>query len=203
MDNGTPDVEEHRRPGPFSGRKRVLVEATTFDSTHHDRGEPAEKMVRELAGNLWIDDDSCFAIVVSRFNELVTRRLLDGAVDTLRRHGVPEQNITVAWVPGSFEIPLTAQKLAATGRYAAVVCLGAVIQGETDHNRYINQQTAAGIMRAAQETGVPVLFGVLTCDNLEQALNRAGGKAGNKGCEAALAAVEMVSLLKKVASPND
>lgn len=148
---------------------------------------------RLLAGN------ERFAIVVARFNDLVTRRLLDGALDTLRRHGADEANVTVVWVPGSFEIPLAADTLAKSGRYAAVVCLGAVIQGQTTHHEYINHQVAAGIMRTSQETGIPVTFGVLTCQTMEQALDRAGGKAGNKGCEAALAAIEMVDVLHKLA----
>lgn len=136
-----------------------------------------------------------YAIVVSRFNDLVTRRLLDGAVDTLRRHGAQEENVAVAWAPGSFEIPLVADRLAKSGEFAAVICLGAVIQGETDHHEYINHAVAQGLMRVSRDTGVPVTFGILTCQTLEQALNRAGGKAGNKGIEAALAAIEMVSLL--------
>jgi len=152
-------------------------------------------MVKEIQGELLAGEDH-FAIVVSRFNELVTSRLLAGAINTLQRHGVGDERITVVWVPGSFEIPLVAQRLAESGRLAAICCLGAVIQGETDHHEYINQQTAAGIRHASQSTGVPVLFGVLTCDNLEQALNRAGGKAGNKGSEVALAAIEMVNTLK-------
>ena len=155
-------------------------------------------MVQVIAGNLLASGEDRFALVVSRFNEAVTRRLLDGAIDTLRRHGVSDENITVVWVPGSFEIPLVAQRLAASGRFAAICCLGAVIQGETDHYEYVNQQTAMGIMRAALETSVPVLFGVLTCETLHQALNRAGGKAGNKGREVALAAIEMADTLKKV-----
>lgn len=142
--------------------------------------------------------DEAFAVVVSRFNELVTKPLLEGAVDTLQRHGVASERITVAWVPGSFEIPLMAQRLAESGQYAAVCCLGAVIQGETTHHEYINHQVAAGIMEASRTTGIPIAFGVLTCQSLEQAMQRAGGKAGNKGNEAALAAIEMVNALKNV-----
>jgi 6,7-dimethyl-8-ribityllumazine synthase len=155
-------------------------------------------MVNIIEGDLLAGDDH-YAIVVSRFNDLVTRRLLDGAVDTLRRHGVNEENITVVWVPGAFEIPLVARKLADAGRYASVCCLGAVIQGETTHHDYINHQVAAGITQTSLNTGVPILFGVLTCESMQQALDRAGGKAGNKGSEAALAAIEMVSTLKKLA----
>jgi len=142
--------------------------------------------------------DARFAIVVSRWNELITRKLLDGALETFRRHGGLEENITVTWVPGSFELPLVADRLAKSGHYEAVCCLGAVIQGSTMHHDYINHQVAAGIMRSSQESGVPVLFGVLTCETMEQALDRAGGKVGNKGSEAVLAAIEMVNLLKSI-----
>ncbi len=142
--------------------------------------------------------DTTFAIVVSRWNDLITRKLLEGALETIRRHGGSEENVSVVWVPGSFELPLIADRLAKSGRYQAVCCLGAVIQGSTMHHDYINHQVAAGIMRSGQESGVPVLFGVLTCETMEQALDRAGGKVGNKGCEAALAAIEMVNLLKTI-----
>ncbi|MBM79605.1 MAG: 6,7-dimethyl-8-ribityllumazine synthase [Planctomycetaceae bacterium] len=151
-------------------------------------------MVQTIEGNL-LAADGKYGIVVSRFNDLVTSRLLDGAVDTFKRHGVSEENISVVWVPGSFEIPIVADKLAKSGDYAAVVCLGAVIQGETTHHDYINHQVAAGIMQASIESGIPVTFGVLTCQDMDQALNRAGGKVGNKGTEAALAAIEMVNTL--------
>ena len=142
--------------------------------------------------------DEHYAIVVARFNELVTKRLLDGAVETLRRHGVREDHLTVVWVPGSFELPLVADRLAKSGKFAAVCCLGAVVQGETSHHEYINQQVAAGLMRSGLESGVPVLFGVLTCSSMEQAFERAGGKVGNKGSDAALAAIEMVNVLKQL-----
>ncbi len=150
-----------------------------------------------IAGDLLVRDAS-FAIVVSRWNELITRRLLEGALETFRRHGGSEENITVLWVPGSFELPLVADRLAKSGKYQAVCCLGAVIQGSTMHHDYINHQVAAGIMRSSQESGVPVLFGVLTCETMEQAMDRAGGKVGNKGGEAALAAIEMVNLLQSI-----
>lgn len=150
-----------------------------------------------LEGQL-IAGDEKYAVVVARWNDLVTRRLLEGALDTLRRHGVKEKSITVVWVPGSFELPLVADRLAKSKTFAAVCCLGAVIQGETSHHEYINHPMAAGLMRASVESGVPVLFGVLTCSSMEQALDRAGGKAGNKGSEAALAAIEMVNLLKQL-----
>jgi 6,7-dimethyl-8-ribityllumazine synthase len=142
--------------------------------------------------------DGHYAIVVARFNDLVTRRLLEGALDTFRRHGVGEDRLTVVWVPGSFELPLVAKTLVCSKKYAAVCCLGAVIQGETTHHEYINHQMAHGIMDAGLDSGIPVLFGVLTCSSMEQALDRAGGKAGNKGSETALAAIEMVNVLKQL-----
>lgn len=163
-----------------------------FPETH---GE----MVQTVEGQMLARPDDSFAIVVSRFNELVTARLLEGAVSTLRRHGAAESRITAVWVPGAFELPLVAEKLASSGKYAAVLALGAVIQGSTTHHEYINHATAQGLMQAGQRTGVPVMFGVLTCSTMEQALDRAGGKVGNKGAEAALAAIELVDVLRKLA----
>jgi 6,7-dimethyl-8-ribityllumazine synthase len=154
-------------------------------------------MVTHLEGELLAGDEA-YAIVVARYNETVTRRLLEGALATFRHHGVAEERITVAWVPGAFEIPLAADRLAQSGRYAAVCCLGAVIQGETSHHEYLNHQVSRGIMESALASGRPILFGVLTCPSMESALERAGGKSGNKGSEAALAAIEMVNLLKKM-----
>lgn len=136
-----------------------------------------------------------FAIVVARFNELITERLLQGALNALRRHGVREEHVIVAWVPGAFEIPVAAKRLAESGSVQAVICLGAVIRGATAHFDYICSQTAAGLARIQLDTGVPVSFGVLTTDTIEQAIERAGTKAGNKGEEAALAAIEMANLL--------
>lgn len=158
-------------------------------------------MPQVLSGRLIAGTES-YAIVVARFNDLVTERLLDGAIDTLVRHGANDEQITVAWVPGSFEIPLAAERLAKTGKYAAVICLGAVIQGQTTHHEYINHQVAAAIMQLNHQYDLPVTFGVLTCGSMEQALDRAGGKAGNKGHEATLAAIEMVQLLKSISSPK-
>jgi 6,7-dimethyl-8-ribityllumazine synthase len=154
-------------------------------------------MPKEFHGQLTAAGAS-FAIVVSRFNDLITKRLLEGAIDTIVRHGGNADQVTVAWVPGSFEIPLAAAKLAKSGKYSAVICLGAVIQGSTTHHEYINSQVAAGIMSITRESGIPVTFGVITCESMDQALDRAGGKVGNKGHEAALAAIEMVSLLKLI-----
>jgi len=140
-----------------------------------------------------------FAIVAGRFNGLVTEALLAGCRDTFARHGVPGDRLDVAWVPGSFEIPLVARRLAEGGQYAAVVCLGCVIRGETGHYDHVAGQAAAGVMQAGLATGVPVIFGVLTTDTVDQALNRSGLKSGNKGVDAALAAIEMVNLLGCIA----
>jgi len=136
------------------------------------------------------------AIAVARFNDAISRGLLDGAREGLARLGVDPEAIDVAWTPGSFELPLVAKRLAELGRYDAVICLGAVIRGETTHDQYVAGNAASGIARAALDTGVPVIFGVLTTDTLEQAINRAGAKAGNKGFDAALTAVEMASLMR-------
>lgn len=154
--------------------------------------------MREIEGALALSGDEAIAVVVSRFNDLVTRRLLEGAVDTVRRHGGDVDRITVVWVPGAYEIPLAADRLAHSGEYAAVICLGAVIQGETLHHEGINSAVSSGILQAGLSSGVPVLFGVLACHTMEQALDRAGGKAGNKGQEAALAAIEMIRVLKQL-----
>jgi 6,7-dimethyl-8-ribityllumazine synthase len=140
-----------------------------------------------------------FALVVARFNDFVTSKLLEGAVDTLARLGASEADITVAWVPGAFEIPVAAAALAKSGRYAAVICLGTVIKGETPHFDFVAGQCAAGIAAAARDTGVPVIMGVLTTATMEQAIDRAGGKMGNKGAHAAEAAVEMADLLGQLA----
>jgi 6,7-dimethyl-8-ribityllumazine synthase len=151
-----------------------------------------------------------FAIVVARFNESITSRLLDGAVETLTKHGVLSDDIDVAWVPGAFEIPTAAARLAASGRYLAVLCLGAVIRGETTHDQQINRAVSLAIAEIGVRTGVPTMFGVLTCNTLEQAIARSGGQAGtrgkdrpdsrvgNKGSECAEAALEMVSLMAKL-----
>jgi 6,7-dimethyl-8-ribityllumazine synthase len=138
------------------------------------------------------------AIVVSRFNELITRQLLEGALDSLRRHGAHDGRISVAWVPGAFEIAAVARRLAGSGAFDAVICLGAVIRGATPHFDHVAAQAAGGVARAAYDTGVPVIFGVLTTDTIEQALERAGTKAGNKGADAAVAAIEMASLLRQL-----
>jgi 6,7-dimethyl-8-ribityllumazine synthase len=139
--------------------------------------------------------DYKFAIVVSRFNEFISKSLLSGAMDSLKRHEASPENVDVAWVPGSFEIPLVASKLAASGKYDAVICLGAVIRGNTPHFDYVAAEVSKGIARVGLDTGVPVAFGIITADTLEQAVDRAGAKAGNKGWQAALTAIEMANLL--------
>ena len=139
-----------------------------------------------------------FGIVVSRFNDFINNRLLDGALDALNRHGAEDKNILIVKVPGSFEIPLMAKKLADSGNYNAVICLGAVIRGATPHFEYVSAEVTKGIANVTLDTGVPVSFGILTTDNIEQAIERAGTKSGNKGWDADLAAIEMVNVLKEV-----
>jgi 6,7-dimethyl-8-ribityllumazine synthase len=142
--------------------------------------------------------DDRFAIVVSRWNESITQKLLDGAVKALRDRGIADTAIDVAWVPGAWEIPLVAQRLAHSRRYAAVICLGAVIRGETSHDQHINRAVSRAISELALATGIPVLFGVLTCETMEQAIHRAGGNVGNKGAECAAAALDMIGLLRNL-----
>ncbi len=137
-------------------------------------------------------------IVVARFNDFVTRPLLTGALETLARHGVRDADLSIAWVPGAFELPVVAKAMAETGRYDAVICLGAVLRGETDHYEMVAGQSASGIANVGLATGVPAIFGVLTADNMDQAVNRAGGKSGNIGSHAAAAAVETARLLQAI-----
>jgi 6,7-dimethyl-8-ribityllumazine synthase len=139
-----------------------------------------------------------FCIVVSRFNEFITNKLLSGALDELKRHGVSESNIDIVWCPGAFEIPLIAKKCAKTSKYAAIITLGAVIKGSTSHYDYVCAEVSKGVASVGLETGIPVIFGVLTTDNIEQAIERAGTKSGNKGSDAAKSAIEMVSLIGKI-----
>jgi 6,7-dimethyl-8-ribityllumazine synthase len=149
-------------------------------------------------GSLVAPEGARFAVVCSRFNDTITRRLLDGALDALARHGADPERVDVAWCPGAFEIPVVARAMAASGRYDAVIALGAVIRGATSHYDYVAGGVASGVQQAAAETGVPVLFGVLTVDTIEQAVERSGTKAGNKGAEVAAGAVEMVNLLRRL-----
>ncbi len=137
-------------------------------------------------------------VIVSRFNEFITGKLLSGAMDAFQRHGVDVQDIDIAWVPGAFEIPLVASKIAESGEYDAVVCLGAVIRGATSHYDYVCSEVSKGIAQVSLASGIPVIFGVLTTDNIEQAIERAGSKAGNKGSECAESAIEMVNLLRQI-----
>ncbi len=139
-----------------------------------------------------------FGLVVSRFNEFITKKLLEGAQDALLRHGVNQEDIEIAWVPGSFEIPLIAKKLVQTKRYDAVICLGAVVRGGTPHFEYIAAEVTKGIAKVSLDTGLPVIYGVITADTLEQAIERAGTKMGNKGFDAAVTAIEMANLLKGI-----
>ena len=156
-------------------------------------------MPRELHGRLTIDGQR-FAIVVSRFNDFITTKLLSGAVDVLLRHGCKDEDVTVAYVPGSFELPFVAKKLAESGSYDALICLGCIIRGHTPHFEYVASEAAKGIAHVGLATGVPTTFGVITADTLEQAVERAGAKAGNKGADAAMSAVEMVNLVAQLKS---
>jgi len=140
-----------------------------------------------------------FGLVVPRFNEFINKKLVEGAQDALLRHGVNEEDIEIAWVPGAFEIPLVAKKLAQTKRYDAVICLGAVIRGGTPHFEYIATEVTKGIAKVGLDTGLPVIYGIITADTLDQAIERAGTKAGNKGFEAAVSAIEMANLLRGIA----
>ncbi|HEV7864266.1 MAG TPA: 6,7-dimethyl-8-ribityllumazine synthase [Acidimicrobiia bacterium] len=137
-------------------------------------------------------------LLASRFNETITKSLLDGALSALRRHGLDDASITVAWVPGAFELPLASKRLAASGDFDAIVCLGAVIRGATAHFDFVAGQSAAGVARASFDTGIPIIFGVLTTENIEQAIERSGTKAGNKGFDSAVAAIEMADLLRQL-----
>ncbi|MEK4382854.1 6,7-dimethyl-8-ribityllumazine synthase [Aeribacillus sp. FSL K6-2848] len=154
--------------------------------------------MNKIEGHL-VGKDLKIGIVVSRFNEFITSKLLSGAIDALIRHGVSESDIDVAWVPGAFEIPLVSKKLAESKKYDAVIALGTVIRGSTTHYDYVCNEAAKGIANASLQTGVPVIFGVVTTENIEQAIERAGTKAGNKGWEAALSAIEMANLIKSLA----
>ncbi len=154
--------------------------------------------IHVLEGKVVAPEGMKVAIVASRFNSFIVEKLLAGAVDGLVRHGVEEQNIDAAWVPGAFEIPVIAQKMAESGKYDAVICVGAVIRGSTSHYELVVNETAKGIAQAGLKSGIPVLFGVITTENIEQAIERAGSKAGNKGYDCALGAIEMVNLMQQI-----
>ncbi len=149
--------------------------------------------MRVIEGSL-VGRDVNIAIIVSRFNHFITQHLLDGALDALNRHGIAADKLTVVWIPGAFEIPLIAKKLAESKKYAAVICLGAVIRGATPHFDYVAAEVSKGIASVGLETGIPIIFGVVTTDNIEQAVERAGTKSGNKGWDAALTALELIDL---------
>lgn len=153
--------------------------------------------MKTYEGNL-IAKNTRIGIVVARFNEFITSKLLGGAIDTLKRHDVNEDSIDVAWVPGAFEIPLIAKKMADSGKYDAVICLGAIIRGSTSHYDLVCNEAAKGIAQASMNSGIPVLFGVITTENIEQAIERAGSKAGNKGSECAEGAIEMINLIREI-----
>ena len=153
--------------------------------------------MRKLEGNV-IGSEMRLGIVAARFNEFIVSKLVAGAEGALVRHGVDTDNVDIAWVPGAFEIPLIAQKMAGSGKYDAVICLGAVIKGATSHYDYVCAEVSKGVAQAGLSTGVPVIFGVLTTDNIEQAIERAGTKAGNKGYDVACTAIEMVNLMKNI-----
>ena len=154
-------------------------------------------MVNTIEGKLIVKNEK-FAIIVSRFNEFISSKLLSGAVDELTRHGAKPENITIVWAPGAFEIPVLAKKLAKTGSYNAIIALGAVIRGATPHFDYVSAEISKGVAMVSLETGVPVIFGVLTTDNIEQAIERAGTKSGNKGSDAAKSAIEMANLINSL-----
>lgn len=154
--------------------------------------------VKIIEGALVADKSVKIGIVCARFNEVIVNKLLCGALDSLSRHGVSDDNVTVAWVPGSFEIPIVAKKMAESKKYDAIIALGAVIRGSTSHYDYVCAEVSKGVAQTALTTGVPVMFGVLTCDNIEQAVDRAGAKSGNKGFDAATSAIEMVNVMKNL-----
>ena len=154
-------------------------------------------MIKIIQGNLVAQDDK-YAIVIARFNDFIGSKLLEGCVDALKRHGVDDENIEVVWVPGAFEIPLVAKKLAKSSKCTAAITLGAVIKGSTPHFDYVSAEVSKGVAQVALQSDIPVSFGVLTTDNIEQAIERAGTKAGNKGADAAKTAIEMVNLIKEL-----
>lgn len=154
--------------------------------------------MKTLEGKLVSEKEVKIGIVAARFNEFITSKLVSGALDGLRRHGVEEDNVETAWVPGAFEIPLIASKMAKSGKYDAVICVGAVIRGNTSHYDYVCNEVSKGIASVSLESGIPVMFGILTTENIEQAVERAGTKAGNKGYDCALGAIEMVNLIREL-----
>lgn len=191
-------------PSPRVCLRTALYSGIGFATSHNRAYSLSNKRpymlvsagVKELTGSVTNVEGLRFAMVVGRFNEFVTRPLVAGALGAFKTHSVEESDIDIVWVPGSFEIPIVAQSLAKTGKYHAVLCIGTVIRGETTHYDAVTNSAASGVLSAGLNSGVPCIFGVLTCETLEQALHRAGGKAGNKGAEAALTAIEMASLFQ-------
>ncbi|KAI4294958.1 hypothetical protein MLD38_040754 [Melastoma candidum] len=180
---------------PLSSSSSFPVQGLAIERIRHSPSLAGRlSAVKQLTGFLTKSEGLRFAVVVARFNEIVTRLLLEGALDTFRKYSVREEDIDVVWVPGSFEIGVVAQKLGKSNKYNAVLCIGAVIRGDTSHYDAVANSAASGVLSAGINSGVPCIFGVLTCDDMDQALNRAGGKSGNKGSEAALTAIEMASL---------
>ncbi|KAJ6848306.1 6,7-dimethyl-8-ribityllumazine synthase, chloroplastic-like [Iris pallida] len=196
--NRSPLPHFHSRPlVSFSTSIRTpSANLVSARSRHSPVAVSAASGSQHLIGSLTKTEGLRFAVVVARFNEVVTNLLLEGALETFRRYSVREEDITVVKVPGSFEIPVVAQKLGRSGNYHAILCIGAVIRGDTTHYEAVANSAASGVMSAGLDSGVPCIFGVLTCENMDQTLNRAGGKAGNKGAEAALTAIEMASLFE-------
>jgi 6,7-dimethyl-8-ribityllumazine synthase len=193
----------HQRAGRYgaSGVQKIRAGAekrrqNIIGRISNDQKRRKSKM-RVYEGKL-VSDKIRVGIVAARFNEFITSKLLSGALDTLRRHDVAEDDIAVAWVPGAFEIPLAASRMASSGRYDAVICLGAVIRGNTSHYDYVCSEVSKGIAQVSLSAGIPVMFGVLTTENIEQAIERAGTKAGNKGSDCAAGAIEMVNLMREM-----
>ncbi|XP_010930317.2 6,7-dimethyl-8-ribityllumazine synthase, chloroplastic [Elaeis guineensis] len=200
----SPRISRLAPPHPENSHRTLVsfsssIRAPTGDlvCTRNGRGPVVVAAgTKHLMGSLTKTEGMRFAVVVSRFNEVVTSLLLEGALETFRRYSVTEENITVVKVPGSFEIPVVAQQLGRSGDFHAVLCIGAVIRGDTTHYDAVANSAASGVLSAGLNSGVPCIFGVLTCDDMDQAINRAGGKSGNKGAEAALTAIEMASLFR-------
>ena len=172
------------------------IDRKNVEMWHKNKNKERKKM-NKLEGKL-VADGAKIGIVAARFNEFIVSKLVGGAMDGLIRHDVKEEDVTVAWVPGAFEIPVVAKKMAKSGKYDAVICLGAVIRGETSHYDYVCNEVSKGVASVSLETEIPVLFGVVTTENIEQAIERAGTKAGNKGYDCALSAIEMINLMKQI-----
>ena len=183
---------------PGDGREAAQLLADLQSQDKEPGGRRMDKSKVQVIEGKVVAEGIRIGMVASRFNEFIVGKLIDGAIDGLVRHGVPESDITLAWVPGAFEIPLAAKKMAESGRYDAVIALGAVIRGATSHYELVSNETTKGVAQTSLATGVPVMFGIITTENIEQAIERAGSKAGNKGYECALGAIEMVNLFRQL-----